>query len=81
MKKERNENTKGTRKRLNSISLICWVIIPCAIIPMLILDGVGLYTFNTERIIVLGVGVLVVLIPFFSEITVKNFSIKKENHS
>lgn len=73
------KGSKKHRKRINPINLICWIIIPIAIILILVLDGFGLYTFNTERIIVLGVAVLVVLIPFFSEITVKNFSIKKED--
>ena len=48
---------------------------------LLILDGLGLYLFNTERLIVIGVLILVVLVPFFSEITIKNISLKKESDS
>ena len=48
------------------------------IIAMIILDGFGLYTFNNERLIIIGACIFVVLIPFFKEITIKDFSFKKE---
>ena len=65
------------KKKLSCIRLICWIIIPIAIVIALVLDGFGLYVFNTERLIAIGACILVLLIPFFREITVKNFSIKK----
>ncbi len=65
------------KKKLNCIQFICWIIIPMAIITVLILDGLMLYIFNTERLIVIGACIFVVLIPFFKEITVKDFSLKK----
>ena len=64
------------RVHLCPINLICWIIIPCAVSGLLVLDGIGFYRFNTERLAVLGAGLLVLLIPFFSEITVKNISFK-----
>ena len=67
------------KKKNNYIRLICWIILPISIITVLILDALKLYKFNTERLIVIGVCVLVVLIPFVKEITVKNISITKEN--
>ena len=73
MKKKRKK-----KKRPNRIYLLCWCIIPLAIISALILDGLGLYLFNTERLLVMGSCILVILIPFFNEITIKNVSIKKE---
>ena len=69
------------RKRANGICLICWIIIPLAILTVLFLDGFGLYLFNTERLLVIGACILVVLIPFFSEIAIKSVSIKKEKNS
>ena len=65
------------KKKINCIQLICWIIIPFAIIGMLILDGLGFYTFNAERLIIIGTCIFVVLIPFFKEITIKDFSLKK----
>ncbi len=67
------------RKRLGCIYLICWILIPLATLTFIVLDGLGLYPFNTERLLVLGACILVILIPFFTEITVKNVSIKKNN--
>lgn len=61
------------------MQLICWIIIPFAIIVMIILDGLEIYSFNTERIIIIGTFVFVMLIPFFKEITIKDFSLKKGN--
>ena len=68
------------KKKFNCIQLICWIIIPLAIIGMLILDGFGLYTFNTERLIIIGTCIFVMLIPFFKEITIKDVSLKKGNN-
>ena len=69
------------RRRINRICLICWIIIPLSTITVLVLDGLGVYLFNTERLLVIGACVLVALLPFFSEITVKNVSLKKEKDS
>ena len=70
---------KKKKKKFNCMQLICWVIIPFAIIVMIILDGLGIYTFNTERLIIIATCVFVMLIPFFKEITIKDFSLKKGN--
>lgn len=72
---------KGVKKRKypSAIYIICWIIIPLVIAVMLLLDGLGIYAFTTERLLVMGACILVILIPFFSEITIKNVSIKKEN--
>lgn len=66
------------KKRFNCINLICWIIIPAAMITLLVLDGLKLYIFNVERLIIIGACIFVVLIPFFKEITIKDFSFKKE---
>lgn len=77
---------KGTKKRRRhskncfpNINLICWIVVPFIIAILLILDGTGIYPFNTERLIVIGGFIVVIILPFFNEITVKDFSIKKEN--
>lgn len=78
MKKLTKNLTERKIRRINPINLICWIIVPLAILGSFVLDGLGVYTFSSERIIVLGIGIFVMLIPFFSEITVKNISLKKE---
>ena len=81
MKNFSTKSKKRKRKRIICINLICWLIIPITIIVMLVLDGLGIYLFNTERLIVIGACLLVILIPFFNEITIKNISLKKDNNS
>lgn len=71
--------SQKNRKNHNYMRLICWIILPVSIIAVLILDALKLYTFNTERLFVIGLCILVVLIPFIKEITVKDISIVREN--
>ncbi len=68
-----------SKKRINRIEIICWFFIPCSIIILLMLDGLGLYSFTTERLLIIGGCIIVVLLPFFSEITIKNISLKKDD--
>ena len=77
MEKKARKASCKKKKRLGCICTICWIIIPIIIVTMLLLDGLGIYPFNTQRLLVIGGCVLVVLLPFFSEITIKNISIKK----
>lgn len=91
-----NQNTKESilshsRERTSALSdkkhcfcclkSVCWLVCPAIIITLLILDGLGVYTFNTERLVALGMGLLVILLPFFEEITIKNFSIKRSEEN
>ena len=69
---------RNRRKKHSFIGLLCWIIVPFAMIALLVLDGMGIYTFNTDRLLVVGVCVLVSFIPFFEEISIKNISFKKE---
>ena len=76
--KNKAHTASGKRKKhLDRLSLICWIIVPQTVVVLLVLDGVRLYPFNTERLLVIGICIGVVLIPFFNEITVKNISFKK----
>lgn len=67
------------RKRLDGTHLLCWIIVPAVILTFLTLDALQLYSFNTERLLVIGTGILITLLPFFSEITIKNISLKKDS--
>lgn len=76
MKKSLHKKKK--KKKRNPIHLICWIVVPMLIATSLVLDGLKVYTFNIERLIVIGACILVMLIPFLKEITIHNISIKKE---
>ena len=78
MKTVSKTKRKGNASRgRDCLKIVCWGIVPVAGIVLLVLDALGLYSFNTERLIVLGVGLLIVLLPFFSEITVKDITVKR----
>lgn len=78
--KKKNLKNKGNRKiRRNLLKVFCWGIAPAAVIVLLVLDGLGIYVFNNERLIVLGIGLLTVLLPFFSEVKVKDVFIKRDD--
>ena len=77
MKKPLTKN----KRNFNCIHAICWIVIPVVMITLLVLDALKIYSFNTERLIIIGACVFVVLIPFFKEITIKDFSLKKGDHT
>ena len=74
----KNSRKRRKRDRFDRVCFVCWIIIPLAMIIFLVMDGLGFYSFNTERLLVIGACVLVILIPFFSEITITNISLKKD---
>ena len=80
MKQRTNTSSKTEyrKKRFDRLGVICWIILPVFALFLLLLDGFGLYSFTTERLIVLGAILIVVLLPFFNEITIKNLSVKKD---
>ena len=71
------KSTSAKKKRKDYLKVLCWIIVPIAVITLLVLDAIGIYIFNTERLMVLGIGLLIVLLPFFSEISVKDLSVKR----
>lgn len=79
MKKSLNKKHSHRKNYFSCINLICWIVVPFIIAILLILDGTGIYAFNTERLIVIGAFIVVILLPFFNEVTVKDFSLKKED--
>ena len=66
------------QNKLSSQNRICWIVIPIITLVLLILDGLGIYTFTDERLLVMGACLLVVLLPLFQEITIKSISLKKD---
>lgn len=67
-----------TKKRCKDyLKNVCWIIVPIIVVALLVLDALGLYIFNSERLMVLGIGLLIILLPFFNEISLKNLSVKR----
>ena len=74
MKKQRKASRKKT---IDSMRLICWFVLPTAMAGFLTADAFGIYTFTKENLLVIGLCLVVILLPFFSEIKVKDISVKR----
>ena len=65
-----NAQKKQKRRYINGLKLFCWGIIPILIVALFILDVFSLYPLTTERLILFGILILSLLLPFFGEIKV-----------
>lgn len=66
-----NTSAAGSTLRMRLFfNLLCWCIIPLAGVLLLLADYSGDYELKTNRLLVLGVLVLIVLMPFFKAIKV-----------
>lgn len=59
---------KKKRKYITGLRVVCWGIIPILTVGLGILDATGLYPLTTERLILLGILLLSLLLPFFGEV-------------
>lgn len=83
MKKRISAKPKTLHKtrRFGGLGVICWIVIPLTAITLLALDGLQLYEITTMRLIVCGASCLAALIPYINEVSLKNFSIKRNKDS
>ena len=65
-----NAQKKQKQRYINGLKIFCWAIIPILVIALFILDAFALYPLTTERLILLGILILSLLLPFFGEIKV-----------
>lgn len=61
---------KQKRRYINGLKVFCWAIIPAIIIALFIFDLYSIYPLTSERLILLGILILSLLLPFFGEIKV-----------
>lgn len=73
-------NQVEVRKKrfIDGYKIVCWVVIPIVGIALTLLDRFQIMYITTERLIVWGATLLMVMLPFFSEISIKDFSLKRE---
>lgn len=74
---QKHSGRSGKRHASDLLKIICWLLAPLAMAALLVLDALGIYVFSTERLLVLGVGLLVILLPFFAEIKFQNLHLKR----
>lgn len=66
------------KKSIDNLKLVCWLVIPIIGFILILLDAFEKYVFSNERLIVFGAILVVVLLPFFSEITFGDVSVKRK---
>lgn len=76
LKKEKDDR----KETLDKFKIICWFFVCPIIFGLLMLEGFALYRFTTERLIAMGVFIIIVLLPFFSEIKFRDFILKRNMH-
>ena len=65
------------KRKKDSLKQICWFVLPLSVILLVIADAVGFYVFNTERLLVLGIGTVALLLPCFSEVSIKDITVRR----
>ncbi|MBQ7120008.1 MAG: type I restriction enzyme HsdR N-terminal domain-containing protein [Oscillospiraceae bacterium] len=63
---------------INILKRLCWYILPPICILILLLDAFGVYTLSTHRLILMGIGIALPLVPCFKEISIGEVSLKRE---
>lgn len=58
------------KKYINGLRWACWFIIPLLVVALGILDALCCYELTTERLILFGVVLVSILLPFFGEIKI-----------
>lgn len=73
------KKTEERKKRLDWLAKICWFIILPISVLLFFLDAFNVYSFSNERLFFLGVVIVVAVLPFYSEFSIKDFSVKRNN--
>ena len=68
---------EAKKEKLDRFGKVCWTWIPILAAIILLLDAVNFYELTTERLMVLGALLIVILLPFFSELSLGDFSVKR----
>lgn len=63
-------------KKIIALKWICWLILPLICLILVLLDAFGLYTLSSLRLITVGAGAAITLIPCFKEIKIGEVTLK-----
>ena len=64
------------KKKIIVLKWLCWGVLPLLSIALIILDAFSLYELSSLRLITIGVGAGVTLIPCFKEISIGEVTLK-----
>ncbi len=76
--KELAKKIKNRQNKIDHLKPVCWFIFPFIATVLLVLDALKVYEFTALRLSVIGAVSIIVLVPFFSEISWKDFSFKRK---
>ncbi len=71
-----NKQEKKQDKKIAELKWLCWLIIPLVCLALVLLDAFGVYKLTSLRLITIGAGAAVTLIPCFKEIKIGEITLK-----
>lgn len=77
--KVETQKQERKQKTIDRMKLLCWGLFPIVGIVLIGLDAHGTYVLTPLRLILIGAIAILVLVPFFNEITLKDFSFKRKD--
>ena len=73
-----NQQKEKQKRNITVLKVLCWGIFPLVCLALVLLDAFGIYTFSTLRLIAIGAGAVITLIPCFKEIKIGEISLKNQ---
>lgn len=71
-----NYQKEDQEKKIVALKWLCWLILPLVCITLVLLDAFEVYTLSSLRLITIGAGAAVTLIPCFKEIKIGEVTLK-----
>ena len=71
-----NKQKEDQEKKIVALKWLCWGILPVVCLALVLLDAFGVYTLSSLRLITIGAGAAVSLIPCFKEIKIGEITLK-----
>lgn len=73
-----NQQKEKQKRNITVLKILCWLILPIICLALVLLDAFNIYVFSTLRLITIGAGAVVTLIPCFKEIKIGEVSLKHQ---
>lgn len=73
-----NQQKEKQKRNITVLKVLCWGILPLVCLALVLLDAFGIYTFSTLRLVAIGAGAVITLIPCFKEIKIGEIPLKNQ---
>lgn len=64
------------KKNIAALKWLCWGLLPAVCLALVLLDAFGVYALSSLRLIAIGAGAAILLIPCFKEIKIGEITLK-----